>query len=556
MKVRRKTKPRKPAKKRSGASNFANPAAWLVDLLGGEKSASGQRISEKNALKVASFYNGVKVIAQSIASLPLITYRRLSPRGRERASDHWLYPLLHDSPNPEMTSFVFRMVLMVNALPWNNAYAIIQRDKSGRAVSLWPMHPSKLLRTKWGADKLDRYYIFQDEDGKEVNYHSSDIIHIRGVSLDGWDGLPLFGIAGESLGLTLAAQQYGAKFFGNNARPAVVLTHPGTLDEEAVVRLKQSWNAAYGGENAHGTAVLEEDMKLSTIATNNNESQFLETRQYQVPEACRWLDISPSKVHDHSHSTFSNIEHLDIEFAKHTIRPWCVNIEQELNRKLIPLQERAKLYIEFNLDGLLRGDYESRWRAYQVARQSGILSANEIRELENMNPIEGKAGDAYLINGNMISIDTAMENQVGNSVSGNQIPNDDARDAQLAALWNVYQPMFAEVGERMARRETNAASRVSPEALVEWCKRFYISHEQTVRVALGVVMDAYTQQRQSILGKAWVASESFNLTSRVADRFCQEGRSKIESNLSKVWQSRAGDALCEHVKAVLDVIES
>ena len=212
----------------------------------------------------------------------------------------------------------------------------------------------------------------------------------------------------NAIGLGIASEEYGSKFFSNGARPSGILTHPNTVKNPAALR--ESWNSIYGGSgNANRVAILEEGMRFEPIAIPNNEAQFLETRKFQVDEICRIFRVPPHLVGDLEHATFSNIEHMSIDFAVHTIRPWLVRIEQSMNRALFTDQEKGRFYVQFNIDGLMRGDYKSRMEGYAIARQNGWMSANDIRALENQNPIPAEeGGDAYLVNGNMISILTAL----------------------------------------------------------------------------------------------------------------------------------------------------
>lgn len=207
--------------------------------------------------------------------------------------------------------------------------------------------------------------------------------------------------------LASQAEEYGSKFFSNGARPSGILTHPNTVKDPAALRA--SWNAAYGGSgNASRVAVLEEGMSFVPLSLPNNEAQFLETRKFQVSEICRIFRVPPHMIGDLDRATFSNIESQNISFAVHTIRPWLVRIEQAINRALFPDNEKGRFYVQFNLDGLMRGDYKSRMEGYAIARQNGWMSTNDIRELENLNPVsEEEGGNAYLVNGNMIPISLA-----------------------------------------------------------------------------------------------------------------------------------------------------
>lgn len=253
-------------------------------------------------------------------------------------------------------------------------------------------------------------YDYTTSSGQTVRLRTEDVLHIPGLGFDGIMGYSPIAMEKNAIGLGIAAEEYGAKFFANGARPGGVLTHPHTLKDPK--RLRENWNAAYGGSSNSGrVAVLEEGMEYKPITVPNSEAQFLETRKFQVEEICRIYRVPPHMIGDLSHATFSNIEHQSISFAVHTIRPWLTRIEQAINRALIPETEKERFYVQFNLDGLMRGAYKSRMEGYAIARQNGWMSANDIRELENMNPIpEDEGGNAYLCNGNMIPIVSVTKN--------------------------------------------------------------------------------------------------------------------------------------------------
>ena len=237
------------------------------------------------------------------------------------------------------------------------------------------------------------------------------MLHIPGLGFDGVIGYSPIALEKNAIGLGIAAEEYGSKFFAHGATPSGVLTHPNTVKDPSLLRV--SWNNAYGGASNSGkVAILEEGMTFTRISMPNNEAQFLETRKFQVSEICRIYRVPPHLVADLEHATFSNIEHQSISFAVHTIRPWLVRIEQAIDKQLFPEKEKSRFYAQFNMDGLMRGDYKSRMEGYAIARQNGWMSTNDIRALENMNPVPAEeGGDAYLVNGNMISVRSAMNAQ-------------------------------------------------------------------------------------------------------------------------------------------------
>ena len=363
-------------------------------------SSSGKSVSEKTALQTTAVYACVRILAETIASLPLHTYR-YSSGGKEKAQEHPLYHLLHSEPNPEMTSFVFRETLMGHLLLWGNAYAQVIRDGRGRVLGLYPLLPSKMLVSR--TDQGILFYQYE-KDGRTYFLPNTEVLHIPGLGFDGLVGYSPIAMAKNAIGMAIATEEYGAKFFANGASPGGVLEHPGVVKDPGKIR--ESWNAVYQGSgNAHRVAVLEEGMKFQPIGIPPEQAQFLETRKYQLNEIARIFRIPPHMIGDLEKSSFSNIEQQSLEFVMYTLDPWVIRWEQAIQRALLSGGEKRQYFVKFNVDGLLRGDYQSRMNGYAVGRQNGWLSANDIRELENLNRISPElGGDLYLINGNMTKL--------------------------------------------------------------------------------------------------------------------------------------------------------
>ncbi len=363
-------------------------------------TTSGKTVNERTAMQTTAVYACVRILAETIASLPLHTYR-YTINGKEKATDHQIYHLLADEPNPEMTSFVFRETLMGHLLLWGNAYAQIIRDGRGRVLALYPLLPNKMTVDR--TEKGELYYIYNKE-GQSYPLRSDEVLHIPGLGFDGLIGYSPIAMAKNAIGMAIATEEYGAKFFANGANPGGVLEHPGVVKDPA--RVRESWNSVYqGSSNAHRVAVLEEGMKFQSIGIPPEQAQFLETRKFQINEIARIFRIPPHMIGDLEKSSFSNIEQQSLEFVMYTLDPWVVRWEQSIKRVLFSDVEKKDYFVKFNVDGLLRGDYQSRMNGYAVGRQNGWLSANDIRELENMNRIsEELGGDLYLINGNMTKL--------------------------------------------------------------------------------------------------------------------------------------------------------
>nr|DAL10950.1 MAG TPA_asm: Portal [Caudoviricetes sp.] len=374
------------------------------------RTTSGKPVNERTAMQTTAVYACVRILAEAVASLPLHVYEYQDDGGKKLVHDHPLYYLLHDEPNPEMTSFVFRETLMSHLLIWGNAYAQIIRDGAGRVLGLYPLLPDKMEVQR--DDRGNIYYVYSrnsDENPMFKEYgniklKAEDVLHIPGLGFDGLIGYSPIAMAKNAVGMTLACEEYGASFFANGANPGGVLEHPGVLKDPSKVR--ESWNSVYRGvNNAHKIAVLEEGMKYQQIGIPPEEAQFLETRKFQINEIARLYRIPPHMVGDLDKSSFSNIEQQSLEFVKYTLDPWVIRWEQSLQRSLLLPGEKGKYFIKLNVDGLLRGDYQSRMNGYAVGRQNGWFSANDIREMGNMNPIpDEEGGNLYLVNGAMTKL--------------------------------------------------------------------------------------------------------------------------------------------------------
>jgi HK97 family phage portal protein len=375
-------------------------------------TTSGKPVNEHTAMQMTAVYSCVRILAEAVAGLPLHLYKYTDSGGKEKALSHPLYFLLHDEPNPEMSSFVFRETLMTHLLLWGNAYAQIIRNGKGEVIALYPLMPNRMSVDRDSSGALYYTYTkYSDEaptmKGMTVTLRPSDVFHIPGLGFDGLVGYSPIAMAKNAIGMAIACEEYGAKFFANGAAPGGVLEHPGTIKDPQKVR--DSWNAAYqGSSNSHRVAVLEEGMKYQPIGISPEQAQFLETRKFQINEIARIFRVPPHMVGDLEKSSFSNIEQQSLEFVKYTLDPWVIRWEQTISRALLRPDEKKLYFAKFNVDGLLRGDYVSRMNGYATARQNGWMSANDIRELENLDRIPPElGGDLYLINGNMTKLEDA-----------------------------------------------------------------------------------------------------------------------------------------------------
>lgn len=379
-------------------------------LFGG--STSGKAVTERTAMQMTAVYSCVRILAEAVAGLPLNLFHYLPDGGKEKSFDHPLYRLLHDEPNPEMSSFVFRETLMTHLLLWGNAYAQVIRNGKGEVAALYPLMPNRMTVDRDENGQL--YYSYNrssDEaptmNGSTVILKPSDVLHIPGLGFDGLVGYSPIAMAKNAIGMAIACEEYGAKFFANGAAPGGVLEHPGTIKDPQ--RVREAWQSQFGGSgNSNKIAVLEEGMKYTSIGISPEQAQFLETRKFQINEIARIFRVPPHMVGDLEKSSFSNIEQQSLEFVKYTLDPWVIRWEQSIMRSLLSLEEKTQYFVKFNLEGLLRGDYQSRMTGYATARQNGWMSANDIRELENLDRIPTEdGGDLYLINGNMLPLANA-----------------------------------------------------------------------------------------------------------------------------------------------------
>jgi HK97 family phage portal protein len=344
-------------------------------------------------------------LGEAIAGLPLHVYKYKPDGGKERDISHPLFRLLHDAPNPEMTSFVWRETMMAHLLLHGNAYSQIIRDGRGQVLALYPLLPNRIHVSR------DRrtgciVYAYTKDEGPPVTLSREDVLHIPGLGFDGLIGYSPIAMAKNAVGLALATEEYGAAFFANGANPGGVLEHPGVIKD--VQRVKDSWNAGYRGSgNAHKIALLEDGMKFHAIGIPPEQAQFLETRKFQISEIARIFRVPPHMLADLERATFSNIEHQSLEFVKYCLNPWVVRWEQALMQALLLPGEKQDMFIRFNMEGILRGSYKERMDGYAVGIQNGFLCPDEIRSLEDLDAIPSGAGARFYFNGNMIPIELA-----------------------------------------------------------------------------------------------------------------------------------------------------
>jgi HK97 family phage portal protein len=390
---------------RRSMENPAVPISEALDnIFASQRTTAGTVVTNEGALALSTVFACVRLIAGGVSMLPLKVYKRLDD-GEEVSRSHPLYNKLRYRPNPMMTAASFRWAMQAHMLLWGSAYAEIERNQANQPLNLWPIHPSKVRVVVDGSTKV---YMVRGADGTEKPHPPDSILHLMLHTLDGYTGMSVLQYARQSMGLGLAAEEFGARFFGGGSRLSGVLKHPAALSDGASARLRASWEQIHGGlANSHKVAILEEGMDFAAMSVPPNDAQFLETREFQVEEIARWFGVPPHLVGHTSKSTSwgSGIEAQNIGFLQYSLDPWLNVWEETLAWELFG--DRSDHFCQFERKGLLRADVASRYQAYAVGREKGWLSGNDIRRLEGMNPASGL--DVYLVPRNMAPADRLNE---------------------------------------------------------------------------------------------------------------------------------------------------
>lgn len=369
----------------ASATQTLDQPGWLTRVINGQSTHAGTHVSETTALTLPTVYAAVGIIADAVAQLPLSVYQR-SPEGRHMLRDHPVHHLLHDAPNEHMTAFTYRNTKQHHVLLWGNGYSEIERTRGGAVAGLWPLLPDRTYPSK---DPDGTLYYQTSVAGRAHRLAHTDVLHIPALGFDGYIGYSPIALARQALGLALATEEFGAKFFGQGSRGSAVLKHPGKLSDPAHQRLKESFSDAYEGlENAHRVRILEEGMDFVQTSIPPEEAQFLQTREFQIAEIARMFRVPLWMLQSHTKDTSwgSGIEQMGIGFLLYTLTPWLVRIEQECNRKLFSPKERAAgLYVKFNTAALMRGDARTRSEYLSKAVGRPWMSVDEARRLEELN---------------------------------------------------------------------------------------------------------------------------------------------------------------------------
>jgi len=456
---------------------IANPPKWLAEFFGGGSlTASGIRVDAETALHNTGFLACVNLLADMLASLPLPVYRRLQPRGKTRVIDHWLYKLLHDEPNPEQSSFVWRQTLQAHLCLWNNAYAEIERDQGRRIKALWPLPPNKVRLVREGPRAPITYWVERTKTGEQVPLEADQVFHLPGLKTVGLGSLSRVDLAKESIGLGLAAEEFAARLFSGDMRPSMVYEIPGELSDKAFARLTE-WRqeSRRGLSKAHRSELLEEGMKAHEVGIPPEAAQMIESRQFQKNDMATLYRIPPHLIGvvDRSTSWGTGIEQQNIGFVVYTLRPWLVLWEQEIHRQLLPTAERGSLFAEFVVEGLLRGDFKSQMEGFRIGREIGIYNADDILEIQNRNPLPDDAGQKYYVPLNW--------QEVGAKPAADGASS---RDRIARAFRGVFADAFGRIIRRERADVMRAAEKMLPGQSADferWVESFYDEHAEFVQ---------------------------------------------------------------------------
>lgn len=542
----------------------------------GTLSGTGARVSPELALTLSAIYCAVRILAESVAQLPLILYRRLPQGGKERATEHPLYDLLHSQPNAEQTSFEFREMLQGHLALRGNAFSQIVRRNNGEVVRLVPLNPAGMRYERVGGKLV--YHYRRRGEATDVTLRADQVMHLRGLSSDGVTGLSPVGLARETIGQMLSTQHFGSRHFENNVRPSGVLEYPGKLKDEARQNLKRSWAETYSGaQNAGKTIILEEGMKWSAVGMSAEDAQYIQSRNFDISEIARWFNMPPHMLKDLNRSIHSNIEQQSLEFVIYTMMPWYVRWEQALSRDLLDEEERETYFLEFLVDGLLRGDAVARANALAVKRQNGIINADEWRELDNMNPQPEGQGKTYLVPLNMIPADRVGDDLAPSSAGaiptttkGNEDGGRSTVEQRRAAvevrsvaarlrIQRSHRRIFADAAGRIVTREVksvrDAAKRLlgarAAADMRRWLDEFYGSRAdfrafvaRTMSAPVASLFEMISIEAAGEVGGAALSATDLETlvaeyVETLATRYIETSRGQLTSILSEAEAARA-----------------
>lgn len=379
------------------------PWQWpsLVSLQ--SESNAGTTVTEWKSLQLSCVFACVRLISTTMAMLPLSLHQEVKDKSKI-ATNKKLHKVLYRMPNPELTAFTFKQTMQSHVLLFGNAYARKVYNNAGEVIELWVLAPWEMKVEMIDGRKI---YTYTTPDGKEKKYTSDEIFHLPGLSFNGIQGYSPIKVMRDEVGLGLALQDFGSKYFKNGTNLGGFIEHPGTLGDKAFERVKGDMESKYNQvSNSHKTIILEEGMKYNKIGIPAEDAQFIQSRKFQLEEICRYFGVQLHMIQNLDRASFNNIEHQSIEFRTYCLSPWATIWEQEIYKNLLNSRERDKnYYAKFNMNALMRGDYKNRMEGYRVGVQMGLYSLNEVRKKEDENPIEMDGGDTHWVNAAMIPID-------------------------------------------------------------------------------------------------------------------------------------------------------
>lgn len=530
-----------------------------------------ESLSELKALHSTAVFGCVRIISETVAWLPLPIYRRLANGGKQKATDYDLYNLLQTRPHPEVNAFTFRETMNSHLMLWGNAYAEIE-FKNGKPVQLNILPPDKTSpeRTEQG----NLFYEITLKDGEKRKLADYQVLHIVGLGFDGTKGHSPIQMAKKAVNLSLALDNFGYNFFKNGTNVGAVVTSPDALSDKAYSRLKDDLSEKYEGlGNEHRMMLLEEGMTFSKNTIPPNDAQFLESRKFQITDIARIYRVPPHMLADLERATFSNIEHQDLSFVKHTMMPYFRRWEQAINMRIIPENDQQTYFSEFLVDGLLRGDITARYTAYQTALQNGWFNRNEIRAMENHNPMEGEEGELYTVNSATIPLKQLLQEEPEND--NNDIQEDERsfkkketrakhefriRSArQRTKIAKSFQPVFRDAVARIVKREKADIKRQAEkdtrdaQDLLLFVEQFYDKHGEFVRKNIA---PAYASLTQAIKAAALDEVDGEDVdTNKLIDDMVDVFEKKYIARSRKGLQKKIRNAI-ENNEDVLEVLDT
>lgn len=456
---------------------------------------AGVQVDHGNALAYSAVFACVRVISDAIASVPWQVRARKAGGGSAQLYSHPLYPLLHDAPNSEMSAVDFRSMIVASLLLWGNAYAGIERNRRGQVIALWPIRPDRVQvhrRPARNGKPGAIFYRFTDTGG-EVD--APDMLHFRGMSYDGLVGLSIVTLARLSLSLGMSAEKFGAAFFANGTALNTIIKVAGKLGDEGQKRLREQIEERHQGPaKAHRPLVLEQGTEIENLGMPMKDAQFLDTRQFQTLEVARWFGVPPNKIAEFGRATFNNVEHMNMAFVRDTLLPWTTRLESEVYRKLLMSEEERTRYSKINLNGLLRGDTKARLEWYTGLSRIGAMNVNEIRELEDMNPIEG--GDLYFVEMNKQTLQQAAEHARNAEAGVEQDAGDDgdggadATRGRRGGAANIFEAVLRSLARKEQRAVEAAEKRYdSSDEFAAALAEFYETHIEHLVAGIAPLTD-------------------------------------------------------------------